>query len=116
VFQLRNRVRLLELEHKRAMKKIQEASKRAESMADLKNRNDQRFMEKVLREEAKRQQLREEQQANFDKQKGQKQGIQEARFSMYLVKNQQVKNVKQILTDEKRRYAEEKSFLDSVTN
>ena len=35
---------------------------------------------------------------------------------MYLVKNQQVKNVKQILTDEKRRYAEEKNFLDSVTN
>ena len=60
MFQLRNRVRLLELEHKRAMKKIQEASKRAESMADLKNRNDQRFMEKVLMEEAKRQQLREE--------------------------------------------------------
>ena len=69
-------MRLLELEHTRAMKKIQEASKRAESMADLKQRNDQRFMEKVLREEAKRQQLREEQQANFDKHKGQKQGIQ----------------------------------------
>lgn len=54
MFQLRNRVRLLELEHRRAMKKIQEASKRAETMAELKARNDQKFMEKVLMEEAKR--------------------------------------------------------------
>jgi hypothetical protein len=54
------------------MKKIHEASKRAETMAELKARNDQRFMEKVLMEEAKRQQLRDQQQANFDKHKGQK--------------------------------------------
>ncbi len=47
-------MRLLELEHKRAMKKISEASKRAETMAELKQRNDQKFMEKVLMEEAKR--------------------------------------------------------------
>jgi hypothetical protein len=38
-------VRLLELEHRRAMKKISEASKRATYMADLKARNDQKFME-----------------------------------------------------------------------
>ena len=110
---MRNRVRLLELEHRRAMKKIQEASKRAETMAELKAHNDQRFMEKVLMEEAKRQQLRDQQQANFDKHKGQKQGIQEARFSMYLVKNQQVKNVKNLLHEERKRYADEKSFIDA---
>ncbi len=40
VFNLRNRVRLLELEHKRAMKKITEASERAQYMADLKAKND----------------------------------------------------------------------------
>jgi hypothetical protein len=45
VFNLRNRVRLLELEHKRAMKKISEASQRAQHMADLKSKNDQKFME-----------------------------------------------------------------------
>jgi hypothetical protein len=38
-------VRLLELEHKRAMKKISEASQRAQHMADLKSKNDQKFME-----------------------------------------------------------------------
>jgi hypothetical protein len=43
------------------MKKIQEASKRAETMAELKARNDQKYMEKVLMEEARRQQLREAQ-------------------------------------------------------
>jgi hypothetical protein len=45
VFNLRNRVRLLELEHKRAIKKISEASQRAQHMADLKSKNDQKFME-----------------------------------------------------------------------
>ena len=35
---------------------------------------------------------------------------------MYLVKNQQVKNVKQLLTDERRRYAQEKSYLDEAAN
>jgi hypothetical protein len=38
-------VRLLELEHKRAVKKIEEASKRAQHMAELKQKNDQKFME-----------------------------------------------------------------------
>jgi len=32
---------------------------------------------------------------------------------MYLVKNQQVKNVKNLLSEEKKRYADEKSFLDA---
>lgn len=45
VFNLRNRVRLLELEHKRAIKKITEASERAQHMADLKAKNDQKYME-----------------------------------------------------------------------
>ena len=45
MFNLRNRVRLLELEHKRAIKKISEASQRAQHMADLKSKNDQKFME-----------------------------------------------------------------------
>jgi hypothetical protein len=36
VFSLRNRVRLLEIEHKRAVKKISEATKRASHMADIK--------------------------------------------------------------------------------
>jgi len=45
VFNLRNRVRLLELEHKRAIKKITEASERAQNMADLKAKNDQKCME-----------------------------------------------------------------------
>lgn len=43
-------------------------------------------------------------------------GVQEARFSMYLVKNQQVKNVKQLLTDERRRYQEEKTIMDMQLN
>ena len=38
-------MRLLELEHKRAIKKISEASQRAQHMADLKSKNDQKFME-----------------------------------------------------------------------
>ena len=45
MFNLRNRVRLLELEHKRAIKKISEASQRAQHRADLKSKNDQMFME-----------------------------------------------------------------------
>ena len=32
---------------------------------------------------------------------------------MYLVKNQQVKNVKQLLSDEKMRYAEEQSIKNA---
>jgi len=40
VFSLRNRVRLLEIEHKRAVKKISEANQRATHMADLKYKND----------------------------------------------------------------------------
>lgn len=40
VFSLRNRVRLLEIEHKRAVKKISEANQRATHMADLKSKND----------------------------------------------------------------------------
>lgn len=39
--------------------------------------------------------LKEQQIYNMELQKRQRQSIQDARFSMYLVKNQQVKNVKQ---------------------
>jgi hypothetical protein len=35
---------------------------------------------------------------------------------MYLVKNQQVKGVKQLLTEEKRRFMEEKSLRDMQDN
>lgn len=75
VFNLRNRVRLLELEHKRAIKKISEASQRAQHMADLKSKNDQKFMERMMNEENKRQRLREEQQMNFEKQKEQRESV-----------------------------------------
>ncbi len=56
--------------------------------------------------------MREEQQQNYEKQKGQRESIQNAKFSMYLVKNQQVKGVKQLLTDERRRFMEEKAVRD----
>jgi hypothetical protein len=36
---------LLEIEHNRAVKKIEEASKRAEHLLDLKTKNDQKYME-----------------------------------------------------------------------
>lgn len=38
-------MRLLELENKRAVKKISEAEKRATNMAELKQKNDQKYME-----------------------------------------------------------------------
>ena len=48
VFLLRNRVRLLEIEHKRAVRKIQEANDRAMNLAELKQKNDQIFMERLM--------------------------------------------------------------------
>ena len=53
---------------------------------------------------------------NFERQKGQKESIQNARFSMYLVKNQQVKNVKQMMDSERQRYMEEKMIKDMHEN
>ncbi|TNV80498.1 hypothetical protein FGO68_gene11691 [Halteria grandinella] len=105
VFSLRNRVRLLEIEHKRAVKKISEANQRATHMADLKSKNDQKFMERLMSQESMRDTLKEQQIMNLELQKRQRQSIQEARFSMYLVKNQQVKSVKQEIMTEKERYA-----------
>ena len=41
---LKNRVRMLEMEEKRAMKKIQETKKKTNQIKDLKKRNDDTFM------------------------------------------------------------------------
>jgi hypothetical protein len=66
-----------------------------------------------MNQEAKRCALKSQQETNFEYQRNQKQNIQSARFSMYLVKNQHVKNVKKLLTDEKMRYAEEQSIKNA---
>lgn len=53
---------------------------------------------------------------NFERQKGQRESVQNARFSMYLVKNQQVKGVKNLMENEKQRYLEEKMIKDMHEN
>lgn len=40
---LRNRVRMLQLEEERAMKKISETKKKAQSIMDLKTKNDEKY-------------------------------------------------------------------------
>lgn len=41
---LRNRVRMLQLEHEKAQRKIQETAKKTEELINLRKRNDERFM------------------------------------------------------------------------
>ncbi len=41
---LRNRVRMLQLEHEKAQKKIQETAKKTTELINLRKRNDERFM------------------------------------------------------------------------
>ena len=54
-----------------------------------------------MSQEGMRDTLKEQQIINLELQKSQRQSIQDARFSMYLVKNQQVKNLKQEIMTEK---------------
>lgn len=55
---LRNRVRMLQMEHAKAQKKIQETAKKTDELVMLRKRNDERFMRQQqdaqAREEAKR--------------------------------------------------------------
>jgi len=41
---LRNRVRMLQMEHEKAQKKIKETAKKTEELVNLRKRNDERFM------------------------------------------------------------------------
>lgn len=41
---LRNRVRMLQMEHEKAQKKIKETAKKTEELVNLRKRNDDRFM------------------------------------------------------------------------
>ena len=41
---LRNRVRMLQMEHEKAQKKIQETAKKTDELIHLRKRNDERFM------------------------------------------------------------------------
>ena len=41
---LRNRVRMLQMEHEKAQKKIQETAKKTDELVNLRKRNDERFM------------------------------------------------------------------------
>ena len=41
---LRNRVRMLQMEHEKAQKKIQETAKKTDELITLRKRNDERFM------------------------------------------------------------------------
>lgn len=41
---LRNRVRMLQMEHEKAQKKIQETAKKTDELINLRKRNDERFM------------------------------------------------------------------------
>ena len=49
---LRNRVRMLQLEHEKAQKKIKETAKKTEELVNLRKRNDDRFMRVSLIDQA----------------------------------------------------------------
>lgn len=49
---LRNRVRMLQLEHEKAQKKIKETAKKTEELVNLRKRNDERFMRVSLIDQA----------------------------------------------------------------
>lgn len=50
---LRNRVRMLQLEHQRATKKINETTTKANQLEKLKKENDERYMKQLLDQKRK---------------------------------------------------------------
>jgi len=102
---LRNRVRMLQTEHERAHKKINETSKKAEMLERLKEENDARFVEKLeLRERREQETVRPANGQTFAELRRQQQNqIKEARLSMYQIKRQEVKAVKQEMVEHRSK-------------
>lgn len=84
---LRNRVRMLQMEHEKAQKKIKETAKKTEELVNLRKRNDDRFMRQQMsvaeREEAKR----HGGYVAFEGQKQRRKNVQDARLNMYAMKS-----------------------------
>lgn len=87
---------MLQMEHERAQKKINETAKKAERLEDLKRRNDQKYLqEQAAREKMKQEKLLAPNGDSFQAvRKQQENQIRNAKLRMYQTKQQDVKQVK----------------------
>eukprot|EP00347_Sterkiella_histriomuscorum_P013892 403362963 len=103
VLLLRNRVRMLQMEHEKAQKKIMETQKKAKQLEDLKARNDQKFIMQLKNDQMNNGNLKGAQNGNLEQQKAQRDQIEKAKFMMYQQKHQAVTGLKQKLSEDQKR-------------
>ncbi|CDW89333.1 UNKNOWN [Stylonychia lemnae] len=106
VLLLRNRVRMLQMEHEKAQKKIMETQKKAKQLEDLKAKNNEKFLQQLKYEQEHKGSLKGAQSGNFEIQKAQREQIQNAKFSMYQQKAEAVSGLKQKLNEDQKRKQE----------
>mmetsp|Transcript_40637 Transcript_40637/g.53302 ORF Transcript_40637/g.53302 Transcript_40637/m.53302 type:complete len:109 (+) Transcript_40637:209-535(+) len=97
---LRNRVRMLQMEHEKAQKKIQETAKKTDELVNLRKRNDDRFMRQQLEQQHREEQKRQGGYAAFEGQKQRRKNVQDARYNMYVSKLQGAQAVKNQLKED----------------
>eukprot|EP00347_Sterkiella_histriomuscorum_P014562 403360405 len=91
---LRNRVRMLQLEEDRAMKKINETRKKTQQILDLKRKNDEKFQKQVMDEQKNQGNLRTNQSSNFEKRQKQLNDVKQKQMEVQHSKKQEAEQMK----------------------
>ena len=73
---------MLQQEHEKAQKKIQETSAKTEELINLRKRNDERYLKQQLAQE-ERMRKKYENQLMYEEQKARRAQVQNAKLSMY---------------------------------
>ncbi|CDW90942.1 UNKNOWN [Stylonychia lemnae] len=92
---LRNRVRMLQLEEERALKKINETKKKTSQILDLKKKNDEKFQKQLVEQQQNLGSLKTNQSTNYEKRQKQLIDIKQKQLQMYESKKQDAEQLKQ---------------------
>lgn len=103
---LRNRVRMLQVEHEKAQKKVADTAKKTEELVQLRIQNDLRYQQRNSGDEQKEQAHRHQQEMNYMNAQERRNQIKQAKLGMYMGKRAGVQSVRDKLREDLNRKRE----------
>ena len=94
---------MLQQEHQKAQKKIQETAKKTDELIGLRQKNDEEFQRQQENNMKREQQAKNSSQYAYQEQKMRRQQVNDAKFNMYMTKKQGVQAVREQLREDALR-------------
>jgi len=103
---LRNRVRMLQIEHEKAQKKVNDTAKKTNELVQLRMQNDMRFQEKTNDRSNKQHEQRAKQELHYQQSQERRNQVKNAKLGMYMGKRAGVQSVRDKLRQDIQRKKE----------